>query len=47
MNAATQWVRDKGAPRVLLGTAYQNDATQRLFESLGFRRTMIEMTREL
>jgi ribosomal protein S18 acetylase RimI-like enzyme len=37
----------RGAPRVVLMTAEQNAAAQRLFERVGFRRTMIEMTREL
>jgi ribosomal protein S18 acetylase RimI-like enzyme len=36
-----------GAPRVVLATAVQNEAAQRLFERHGFRRTMLEMTREL
>lgn len=36
-----------GAPQVVLSTAEQNEAAQRLFERAGFRRTMIEMTREL
>ena len=36
-----------GAPRVVLSTAARNEAAQRLFERAGFRRTMIEMTREL
>jgi ribosomal protein S18 acetylase RimI-like enzyme len=31
----------------VLGTAQKNEAAQRLFERLGFRRTMVEMTREL
>ena len=35
-----------GAPRVVLHTAVQNEAAQRLFAKLGFRKTMIEMTRE-
>ena len=35
-----------GAPRVVLMTAWKNDAGIRLFERLGFRRTMLEMTRE-
>ena len=47
MEAAMEWLRAKGAPRVLLGTAEHNVAAQRLFARLGFRRTMIEMTREL
>jgi ribosomal protein S18 acetylase RimI-like enzyme len=37
---------DKGAPRVVLLTAVQNEAAQRLFARLGFRTTMLEMTRE-
>jgi ribosomal protein S18 acetylase RimI-like enzyme len=36
-----------GAPRVVLSTAERNEAAQRLFTRAGFRRTMIEMTREL
>lgn len=36
-----------GSPRVLLSTAEQNAPAQRLFSRAGFRRTMIEMTREL
>ncbi|WP_437734928.1 N-acetyltransferase family protein [Sorangium sp. So ce1335] len=40
-------LRDLGAPRVVLTTATQNAAAQRLFERFGFRRTMIEMTLEL
>lgn len=35
-----------GAPRVVLSTASGNAAAQRLFARLGFRATMIEMTRE-
>jgi ribosomal protein S18 acetylase RimI-like enzyme len=46
MAAASDWLEAEGAPRVMLGTAERNPAAQRLFESLGFRRTMIEMTRE-
>jgi ribosomal protein S18 acetylase RimI-like enzyme len=37
----------RGSPRVVLSTAEQNEAAQRLFRRAGFRRTMIEMTREL
>ncbi len=35
-----------GAPRVVLMTAIQNAGAHRLFEGLGFRTTMLEMTRE-
>ena len=47
MHAAIDWLRDHGAPRVLLGTAAPNEAAQALFHRLGFRNTMIEMTMEL
>jgi ribosomal protein S18 acetylase RimI-like enzyme len=47
MEAAINWLRERGAPRVVLATAQANEKAQRLFERLGFRRTMIEMTREL
>jgi ribosomal protein S18 acetylase RimI-like enzyme len=47
MEAAIQWLRERGAPRVILGTADKNEPAQRLFTKLGFRRTMVEMTREL
>lgn len=36
----------RGAPRTVLMTAEQNAPAQRLFARAGFRRTMIEMTRE-
>ena len=39
--------KELGAPRVVLSTATQNAGAQRLFARLGFRPTMIEMTREL
>ena len=47
MNAAFDWLKSRGMPRVVLGTAWANAPAQRLFDQLGFRRTMIEMTREL
>jgi ribosomal protein S18 acetylase RimI-like enzyme len=34
-----------GAPRVVLYSATPNTEAQQLFEALGFRRTMVEMTR--
>jgi GNAT superfamily N-acetyltransferase len=46
VEACVEWLRSRGAPRVLLWTAAPNAAAQRLFERLGFRHTMIEMTRE-
>ena len=47
LNAALAYLTARGAPRVVLSTAERNEAAQRLFASLGFRRTMIEMTLEL
>jgi ribosomal protein S18 acetylase RimI-like enzyme len=35
-----------GAPRVVLMAAWRNDSARKLFERLGFRSTMVEMTRE-
>jgi len=46
IETAAAWLVSRGAPRVMLWTAAQNQDAQRLFERLGFRRTMIEMTRE-
>jgi len=47
LDAASEWLKSRGAPRVMLWTAERNHAAQRFFEQAGFRRTMIEMTREL
>jgi len=47
VEAAIEWLREHGAPRVMLWTAERNPGAQNLFSALGFRRTMIEMTREL
>lgn len=47
LDATLNALKAKGAPRVLLSTAEKNASAQRLFERAGFRRTMIEMTREL
>jgi ribosomal protein S18 acetylase RimI-like enzyme len=47
LDATLAELRTRGAPRVVLSTAERNEAAQRLFERAGFRRTMIEMTREL
>jgi len=46
VQAAIDALESKGAPRVLLHTAIRNEEAQRLFRSLGFRSTMLEMTRE-
>jgi ribosomal protein S18 acetylase RimI-like enzyme len=47
MQTAIDWLRERGAPRVVLWTAAPNAAAQALFRRLGFRDTMMEMTREL
>jgi ribosomal protein S18 acetylase RimI-like enzyme len=47
IETAVAWLHGRGAPRVVLWSADRNEAAQRLFQRLGFRRTMVEMTREL
>jgi ribosomal protein S18 acetylase RimI-like enzyme len=47
LNTSLEFFRSRGVPRVVLATAERNEAAQRLFASMGFRRTMIEMTLEL
>ena len=47
LDATLAALERKGAPRVVLSTAERNETAHRLFEHAGFRRTMIEMTREL
>jgi ribosomal protein S18 acetylase RimI-like enzyme len=45
--ATFEALRERGAPRLVLMTAWRNPDAHVFFESLGFRRTMLEMTREL
>jgi ribosomal protein S18 acetylase RimI-like enzyme len=47
LDATLGFFRSRGVPLVVLSTAERNEAAQRLFASMGFRRTMIEMTLEL
>jgi len=47
LDATLEALAAQGAPRVVLSTAERNETAQRLFARAGFRRTMIEMTREL
>ena len=47
LNAALGALAAHRAPRVVLSTAHRNDSAQRFFERAGFRRTMVELTREL
>jgi len=46
IEAAADWLAGLGMPRIVLWTAAPNDAARRLFERLGFRHTMTELTRE-
>ena len=46
-DATVALLESLGASQVVLSTAERNDQAQRLFASAGFRRTMIEMTRDL
>jgi ribosomal protein S18 acetylase RimI-like enzyme len=47
VSAMLDRLRSLGASRVVLSTAHQNQAAQRLFAKLGFRPTLVEMTKEL
>jgi GNAT superfamily N-acetyltransferase len=47
LDAALAFLRERGAPRAVLWTAEGNASAQRIFAAGGFRRTMVEMTREL
>jgi ribosomal protein S18 acetylase RimI-like enzyme len=41
-----RWLEAHGAPRIVLTSAWKNEQAHQFFESLGFRRTMVEMTRD-
>jgi len=47
LDETVSMLRARGARQIVLSTAERNEAAQRLFARLGFRPTMIEMTREL
>lgn len=47
LEAVAAWFGARGLPRIVLRTAERNTPAQRLFARLGFRRTMVEFTREL
>ncbi len=47
VRATLDLLRTLGAPRCVLQTMWGNAVAQRLFERVGFRRTMVEMTCEL
>lgn len=46
LDATIAELERRGAPQLVLFTAARNELAQRLFEQAGFRRTMVEMTRE-
>lgn len=46
MRATLEALEARGVPRIVLSTAERNETAQRFFASCGFRRTMVEMTRE-
>jgi ribosomal protein S18 acetylase RimI-like enzyme len=45
MEALLRELETLGAPRIVLSTMVSNEQAQRLFGSVGFRPTMLEMTR--
>lgn len=47
IEASLAWAGSRGVPRVMLWTATPNEHARGLFEQLGFRPTMVEMTKEL
>ena len=46
VKAALAWCASNGMPRTVLSSAARNEGAQRFFARLGFRPTMVEMTRE-
>lgn len=44
LTAGIDALKAQGAPRIVLYSASENHRAQRLFETIGFRRTMVEMT---
>ena len=46
VTAIIRRLEEMGAPLIVLRTMVQNESARRLAESLGFRTTMLEMTRE-
>ena len=46
LEAAIERLRAMGSDRFVLSTAYLNEAARNLFTTMGFRPTMVEMTRE-
>ena len=46
VRAAIEWIHSRGMSQVVLWSKSGNENAQHLFASLGFRKTMIEMTRD-
>ena len=46
LQAAIDWIHSRGMTQVVLWSKSGNDAAQRLFARMGFRGTMVEMTRD-
>jgi ribosomal protein S18 acetylase RimI-like enzyme len=44
LRAAVEWIHSRGRSQVVLWTKTGNEAAQRLFTRVGFRKTMTEMT---
>jgi GNAT superfamily N-acetyltransferase len=44
VGAAIAWIHSRGQTQVVLWSKSGNEAAQHLFASLGFRKTMVEMT---
>jgi ribosomal protein S18 acetylase RimI-like enzyme len=47
LDATVALLQSLGASQVVLSTAERNERAQRLFARAGFRRTMVEMARDL
>ncbi|RFB96559.1 GNAT family N-acetyltransferase [Rhizobium leguminosarum bv. trifolii] len=46
LEQAITTLAQRGAPRIVLSTAYKNKGAQALFDGMGFRATMVEMTKD-
>ena len=44
METGIAWIRSHGRSQIVLSSEFKNAPAQRLFASLGFRSTMVEMT---
>jgi ribosomal protein S18 acetylase RimI-like enzyme len=46
LRAALAWIRSRGMSQTVLFSKSGNESAQRLFAKMGFRETMVEMTRD-